>query len=184
MIKFSMGTEEGGPREYTQDQVNAILKRALERRGSSSSVTHQELIETARELGIEPSELEAAIVEQSELGAYEEVRAEWLKKRRQSFREHLQTFLIVNFGLFLIDIFVTEQGWFLFPFFGWGIGLMFDAAATFFPRERHIDRGARQLLAHRERKVRKEQKRSEKFSIEARGGKLVIEKGNKKIELG
>ncbi len=134
-----MRTEEGGSRGYTQDQVNAILKRALERQGTSAVITHQELMETARELGIEPSVLEAAITEQGELRAYEEARVEWLKKRRRSFGQHLLSYLIVNLGLFLIDIFTTGGVWFFFPLFGWGIGLMFDAAATFFPNKHRID---------------------------------------------
>jgi hypothetical protein len=173
------------PRKYSQEEVNSILRRALERGGGGGSITHEELVATANELGIEVDQLEAAIVEQEEMGELDSARAEWLSKRKQSFFDHLRSYLIVNLVLFLVDMFTSGGVWFYWPLFGWGIGLLFDAAGTFFPKEREIDRGARRILERRARKVKKTSRSTpEKFSIEAKGGKLIIEKGNKKIELG
>lgn len=179
-----MGSDNA-PRKYSQEEVNAILRRALERDGGGGSITHDELVSTANELGIDVEQLEAAIVEQEEMGEWDDARAEWLSKRKQSFFDHLRSYLIVNLVLFLIDMFTGGGLWFYWPLFGWGIGLMFDAAGTFFPKEREVERGARRILERRARKAKKTTRSvNERFSIEAKGGKLIIEKGNKKIELG
>lgn len=177
------------PRKYTQEEVSAILRRALERQGTSSGITHDELIDTARELGIDPIALEAAITEQGSVGEYEAARAEYLIHRRQKFFEHLRSYLIVNFVLFCIDIVVSEGTWFFWPLFGWGIGVAFDATDTFWPKEKDIDRGARRLMEKKvkqEAELRKLQKKNmpKQFIFEARDGKIVIEKGDKRIEIG
>jgi hypothetical protein len=177
------------PRKYSQEEVNAILRRALERQGSSSAITHDELIETAKELGIEPSSLEAAISEQRSVGEYEGARAQYLVQRRQKFFEHLRSYLIVNFVLFIVDLVTSGGVWFFWPLFGWGIGVAFDAADTFWPKEKDIDRGARRLMEKRvrqEAELRKLQKKNQpkQFVFEAKDGKIVIEKGDKRIEIG
>src|SRR5687767_2150284 len=100
------------PRKYSQEEVNEILRRALERQGSSSAITHEELIETAKELGIDPGALEAAITEQSTASEYDSARAEYLVQRRQKFFEHLRSYLIVNAILILTDIIVSDGVWF------------------------------------------------------------------------
>jgi hypothetical protein len=177
------------PRKYSQEEVSAILRRALDRQGSSSAITHDELIETARELGIDPGALEAAITEQSTVGEYEAARAEYLVHRRQKFFEHLRSYLIVNSVLFVVNVVTSEAIWFFWPLFGWGIGVAFDAADTFWPKEKDIDRGARRLIEKRirqEAELRKLQKKHapKQFTFEARDGRIVIEKGDKRIEIG
>lgn len=177
------------PRKYSQDDVNAILRRALERQGSSSAITHDELMETAKELGIDPAALEAAVNEQQTVGDYESARAEYVVHRRQKFFEHLRAYLIVNLVLFFIDIVVSEGVWFFWPLFGWGIGIAFDAADTFWPKEKDIDRGARRIQERRIKQqadLRKAQRKleSKQFTFEARNGRIVIEKGDKRIEIG
>lgn len=177
------------PRKYSQEEVNAILRRALERQGSSSAITHDELIETAKELGIDPAALESAISEQRTVGEYEAARAEYLVQRRQKFYEHLRSYLIVNFVLFVVDLVTSGGVWFFWPLFGWGIGVAFDASDTFWPKEKDIDRGARRLMekrARQEAELRKlERKNAPKhFTFEAKEGRIVIEKGDKRIEIG
>jgi hypothetical protein len=177
------------PRKYSQEEVSAILRRALERQGSSSAITHDELIETAKELGIDPSALEAAVNEQTTVGEYETARAEYLLRRRQKFFEHLRAYLIVNLVLFFIDLVTSGGVWFFWPLFGWGIGIAFDAADTFWPKEKDIDRGARRLMERRikqDAELRKMKRRSEskQFTFEAKDGRIIIEKGDKRIEIG
>ncbi|HVK36977.1 MAG TPA: 2TM domain-containing protein [Candidatus Kapabacteria bacterium] len=177
------------PRKYSQDEVSAILRRALERQGTTSGITHDELIETARELGIDPTALESAISEQRTVGEYETARSEYLIHRRQKFYEHLRSYLIVNFVLLVLDMVVTEGTWFFWPLLGWGIGVAFDAADTFWPKEKDIDRGARRVMekrARQEAELRKLERKNapKQFTFEARDGKIVIEKGDKRIEIG
>ncbi len=50
----------------------------------------------------------------------------------KGFYSHLVFFIVVNIGLFLINLF-TSSGiwWFYWPLLGWGIGLIIHAFHTF-----------------------------------------------------
>jgi hypothetical protein len=52
----------------------------------------------------------------------------------KGFYVHLITYLLVNAGLFVINI-LTSPGtyWFVWPLFGWGIGIIAHAIGTFGP---------------------------------------------------
>lgn len=181
------------PRRYTQEEMNAILRRALERQGGSGatgSVSHEDLLETARELGIDPEQVEAALVEHETVGAMEDARARWRLQRKKKFFDHLRAYLIVNVMLFLMDIFMTGGVWFYWCLFGWGIGILFDASDTFFPKDKDVERGARKLL-EREARMRQKDSGSVKMGkgnkslvIDGKTGKIIIEKGDKRIEIG
>jgi hypothetical protein len=174
------------PRRYTPDEVNAILKRALDRQAPAGSVTQEELMETARELGIDPSQVESAIMEQETVGAMEAAREEWKLRQKKEFFEHLRSYAIVNIVLFMINL-MTGGHWFFWPLFGWGIGLLFHASGAFFPKERDIERGARRLLEKQGRKQMKEGSRTswqKNITLNSGNGKIVIEKGDKRIEIG
>ena len=180
---------ENDARRFTQDEVNAILRRAIDRQGGASSagtVSYKDLIETARELGIDPSQLEAAMQEQEEQGSTEAAREAWKKQRKQKFFQHLRSFVIVNLGLMVLNLVFGGPPWFFWPLFGWGIGLAFDAAETFFPKDRDIERGARRLMEKQQRIRRREVKINGKKSltIDSKGGRIIIEKGDKRIEIG
>jgi hypothetical protein len=64
---------------------------------------------------------------------------------------------------------------------------MFDASDTFFPKDRDIERGARRLLekeARQQRKDVKVGKAAKSVTIDSKGGRIIIEKGDKRIEIG
>lgn len=63
-------------RTYTKAEVDAILARALEREHARDGLTHQELVETAREIGVGSEAIERAA-------------SEVMSERRE--REELQT---------------------------------------------------------------------------------------------
>lgn len=48
----------------------------------------------------------------------------------KGFYAHLAVFLAINFGLFLMSI-ATGGTWFVWPLFGWGVGLLAHAVAVF-----------------------------------------------------
>ncbi|WCN36514.1 2TM domain-containing protein [Aneurinibacillus uraniidurans] len=56
------------------------------------------------------------------------------KKRVQAlkgFYIHLVIFVLVNIGLFFIDlVFSRDSVWFYYPLFGWGIGLVAHGVAV------------------------------------------------------
>ena len=185
---------------YSPEQVQAILERALiegKRRGDPSGITYDELRDTARELEIEEDALQAAIHEYEETWELEDARQRWVVRRKEKFFDHLRSYMIVNSILMLIAL-VTGSGlWFLWPIFGWGIGLAFDASEAFFPKKKDIERGAEKLLAkeHRNRPSRSYHRQmtegkvasggpSRNIIIDSKQKKLIIEKGDRRIEIG
>ncbi len=177
-----MDTHESS-RRYTQDQVNAILRRALEKQNGAGTLTHQELIDTAQELGLDPEQVELAITEQEVVGELDAAREEWKRRRRQKFKEHLRSYAIVN-GILMILSLANGDFWFLWPLLGWGIGLAFDAADTFWPKEEKMERGARRLIQRRDRMARRQGMGRKGLVIDSKSGKIIIEKGDKYIEIG
>lgn len=191
---------EPSSRRFTTEEVNAILRRALERQGSSSTgaISYSDLVETARELGIDPEQIEAVISEEEEVGQMENARERWKVQRKKKFYEHLRSYVIVNLMLFMLDFFVSDGTWFFWVLFGWGFGILFDASDTFFPKERDIERGARRMLEREARQRRREMRETgrsnsrefrighgdKSVTIDGKAGRIVIEKGGKRIEIG
>ena len=135
-------------KQYGADEVSRILKRALNSR-KEEAINYQELTEIAREMGIDTDSLDAAIARDKGEIDMEEARKEWLRRRRSDFNPHLWSFIIIIGGLFLIDLITPGGWWFQWPMLGWGIGLAFHFRASYFPRERRIERGARKILSRR-----------------------------------
>lgn len=188
---------------FSSDDAQAIIKRAIERSSSAGSVAFTDLAETAKELGIDPGDLAAAIEEHEAAREVEEARNRWRRWRKKKFNQHLRSYVIVNAALMIFSL-LSEEAWFLFPLIGWGIGLAFDFAATFYPSDRDIERGTMSAL----KQMRKEQQNSsmprnyqqsrtestagtapkppadKTFTVNFDKGKIVITKGDKKIEIG
>ena len=49
----------------------------------------------------------------------------------RGFYMHLAVFVVVNAGLFVLDILSSGGTWFFWPLFGWGIGLAVHAVSVF-----------------------------------------------------
>ncbi|MDZ4860864.1 MAG: 2TM domain-containing protein [Candidatus Hydrogenedentes bacterium] len=149
-------TERQAEREtmFTVGEVEAILRRALNRKRDSGEITRDELIDTARELGLDPREVERAIREQRKFGAFESACEEYKAERKQRFYRHLRAYLIINGALMLLN-FMTgiDDVWFVYPMIGWGIALAFQASSAFNPGKRSIECGARRILRKRERRM-------------------------------
>jgi hypothetical protein len=84
----------------------------------------------------------------------DEARQEVIDRRRSAWAQHLSWFVGVN-ALTLGMNFMQENGhftWALWMVLGWGIGMVSDTIATFFPDKRKLERAARKLLRKREEK--------------------------------
>jgi len=139
-------------RKYSSEEVSRILRRALSRE-HEDLVSYEDLVETAREMGIDPVKLGSAIEEEEAGQSTREARETWLRRKRSAFYAHLWSYIIVNAAILLIDIFTPGGWWFQWALLGWGIGLAFHFRDAFFPSEEQIERGARRELA-RSRKRR------------------------------
>lgn len=142
-------------RRYSEEEVSAIVRRALERKAAHGGITHEDLVNIAQQSGITREQLERAVQEQESVGELEEARQEWLRRRRDDFFGHLRAYLIVIFMLLVINL-MTSRGyfWFVWPAIGWGIGIAFHASDTFFVSRERLERGAQRLLKRRKRKRR------------------------------
>lgn len=182
-------TPESASRRFTPEEVQAILKRAVERQGggATASMNYDDLMETGRELGIDPAVLEAAMAELDSTGAVEGAREQYKAQKKRKFYEHLRSYVIVNVMLALLDYKVSGGTWYFWVVFGWGIGVLFDASDTFFPKDRDIERGARRIMereARQRRRAKVQIDGKKTFTIDSKNGRLIIEKGDKRIEIG
>ena len=118
-------------KQYSKEEVDRIIRRALKLK-KEDSIKHQELVDTAREFGIDPQTLEAAIAQDQEV--YEEERAhrKRLLRRKARFHRHLWSYIIVIGALLLINATTPGPWWFQWPALGWGIGLAFNFKAAYF----------------------------------------------------
>jgi hypothetical protein len=125
--------------QYTQDEVNRIIRRALKIK-NEDMISYPDLIATAREIGIDPKILETAIEQEQHEFKKEKIRRARLKQRKTAFYSHLGSYLIITAILLLINIITPGPWWFQWAVLGWGVGLAFHFKAIYFPGSKPFDR--------------------------------------------
>jgi hypothetical protein len=133
---------EFSSQQYNQDEVNRIIRRALKIQ-NEDTISHEDLIETARAIGLDPQIVEDAIEQEQREFKKEKIRQAWLKRRKMGFYSHLSSYLIINTVLLLINNFTPGPWWFQWSVLGWGIGLAFHFKALFFPHGKRFEKGIR-----------------------------------------
>jgi len=118
--------------QFSKDEVDRIIRRALKLK-KEDSITHQELMDTAREFGIDPQTLETAIEADKQEFEKERARKNQLLRSKARFHRHFWSYLIVIGALLIINIMTPGPWWFQWPALGWGIGLAFNFKAAYFP---------------------------------------------------
>lgn len=113
-------------RRYSDDEIRAILQRSLEQQ-NDDRITHQELVDVARELGIDERAVREAAREVAERA--KKPAEERHEKKRRLTRE-LAIYAVVNLFLALMFGFPGWQKWVLL---GWGLGLALKAVKLAFP---------------------------------------------------
>ena len=124
-------------KQYSKEEVDRIIRRALKLK-KEDSINHQELVDTAREFGIDPQTLSAAIEEDKEDFEKERSRRLQLHRRKARFHRHLWSYIIVIGALLLINTLTAGPWWFQWPALGWGIGLAFNFKAAYFPVQKDV----------------------------------------------
>ena len=158
-------------KQYSRDEVEEILRRALETQ-PLETLSHRDLVDSAVEAGIDAADVEAAatqIEEEREILAEEEQIVSAQKKR---FLQSIYTYVVVNAGLFVIDIMSGPGWWVQWVLAGWGIALALGARRALMPDRKRLRARARRRIARRsrgkwEKQVRKEVDRAIQVGVDA-----------------
>lgn len=127
-------------RRYTDADVNRIIKRALKLE-TTESISHVELLETARELGIDSEKIEQAIEQETAAMEHEKKRQAYLKRAQSYFKAGLGGYLILNTFLFILDVMTPGGWWFQWPLLGTSLPLAFKFKNAYFPSEALVNMG-------------------------------------------
>ncbi|MEZ4389924.1 MAG: 2TM domain-containing protein [Polyangiales bacterium] len=118
-------------RRFSEEEVEAILRRALERQRGAGGLTRAELLEAARGVGLAEADIDAAIREADRGDDLEGLTLRWRAHRRRAVTNHAIAFVVVNALLFVIDRATPpDDPWFHFPLIAWGIALALDALSA------------------------------------------------------
>ena len=131
-------------RFYKNEEVYNIIRRALKNK-PNNSISHDELLKTAREFGLSESDIEHAINIEESYHDEENLKSEWMKKEKSDFKGHFGTFVIMIFVMFFINVFSGGAWWFQWALLGWGIGVAFHFKSAYFPTQNEIDKGVAKL---------------------------------------
>lgn len=135
---------------YSDDEVRAIIDRALRNDLGGGAVSHEELVAAGAEVGISREALELAARDVRAKRQVEELKLRVIRRRRRALVSHLSVYVIVNAFLFMVNFLTTPgQWWFLFSVLGWGLGLIFHAKAGLSREvsERSLRRERQRLLS-------------------------------------
>lgn len=126
-------------KQYDTEEVNRIIRRAL-KLSSQDAINHNDLMETATQVGLDPSIVEIAIKEERMAYKKERIRKAARRRRRAGFQLHLWSYIVVNAALLLTDNLTPGPWWFHWPVLGWGIGLAFHFKAVYYPGRKRLGR--------------------------------------------
>ena len=122
-------------REYSTGEVGEIVRIALERQGSEGRISHDELLETAREIGVAAEDIEEAVAEEARIREARAAVEARQKLARQWFVADLVAFVVVNGAIYVVDRAVSGGRWFVFPLILWSIVLAIHAVFLVFAKE-------------------------------------------------
>lgn len=158
-------------KEYSREEVEEVLRRALDTQ-PLETLSHKDLVDSAVEAGINADDVEAAakqIEEEREILIEEAQIVGWRKKR---FLQSTYTYVVVNAGLFVIDVMSGPGWWVQWVLAGWGIALALGARRALMPDRERLRARARRRVARRsrgkwEKQVRKEVDRAIQVGVDA-----------------
>jgi hypothetical protein len=132
--------EEGGDprpsRQYTNEEAASIITRVLDRQnGEGGRISHDELLETARDIGVTTLELEEAVVAEARARAERLVRDEERQHDLRKLLRHLATYVILGAFCFVLDVRVTGGVWYFWVLLGWGVVVALHAVKVLLPME-------------------------------------------------
>ena len=83
---------EFASRHYDDDEINRIIRRALKLK-RVHGISYQDLVDTAKEIGLDHQTVAAAIEREQQAAKKEKNRKVWLKHSKTGFYSHLWSYL-------------------------------------------------------------------------------------------
>ncbi len=145
-------------RSYSREEMEEILRRAAERtHEAEDAVRHEDLVAAAREVGIDPSAIDDALVELGAQRTAEDAEKRWRAQARRRFVSHFSTYAIVMAFLGALNYLVTPAIlWAVWIALGWGLAVAFSARrAILAPTPEQIEK----MLAREEKQAARKAKR-------------------------
>lgn len=164
---------------YSDDEVEAILRRALEQQlDDEDGFARDEVVAAAREVGLDEGAIDRAIHEIESERDDEALRARLLRNERESWLRHFVTYLVIIGGLVGMHLLGFVGAWVAWAAFGWGIGLAMHTFKAFrgpteedVEKERErLNRKARRAAKARAKREARQRRRRRKAEREARRG--------------
>lgn len=158
-------------KQYSRDEVEEILRRALESQ-PVEALSHEDLVAAAVEAGIDAADVESAARQLEEERELVREEARIISARKKRFLQSIYTYVVVNAGLFVIDIMSGPGWWVQWILAGWGIALALGARRALAPDRQRLRARARRRIQRRQRgnwekQVRKEVDRAIQLGVDA-----------------
>lgn len=118
------------PRRYSDQDIQAIIQRALEQQGGAKGdLTHADLIGIGEQVGVSAEALERAAHDVLEGRRATEAEQRVTSSRKRWLAAHAAVFAVINGLLFAVNALTTPgEWWFLFSAVFWGLALSGHAA--------------------------------------------------------
>lgn len=159
-----------GSPQYNRAEVQAILGRALDKQADrGDGYTHAQLLETARELGLTPAEVQAAIAAEEDAAERRALTATVLANRRRGLRGHGMAYVAVNAILWVVDAVTAgmaenqQPGWHWLVLALWGVGLAIHGIKVLVA---HPDDVAAEVEALRQERIKRARNEQMQRAIE------------------
>lgn len=174
-----------GARSYTDDEVEAIFRRALERQQTAGEgFGREELVAAAREMGLDEAALDHAAREVEKERSEEALRLAVQRKKRERWLRHLVSYLVIAGGLLGMHLAGMAGVWVIWMAFIWGSFLALHTFGTLRgPSEEEIGK-ARRRRDRRARRAAKARARAERRRQRAEARRDHQRRAARKSEVG
>jgi len=154
-------------------------------------LSHDQLVEMAKEVGIDQDAVEAATAELAQSRADELARDTEAKELAQErvrllghFAGSLVTYLVVNAVLYFIDHKFTGGTWYYWVLLGWGIGLLLQFRQALFPKRSLEHRKLREWKRAQKlaRRAERDERRQKMIAAWSGGHQNMVNQGAREFE--
>jgi len=171
-------------RIYSQDEVDAILARAIESQAKEQAgLTHDDIVNAASEVGISRDAIEAAeheLRQNDGRRSDQEILRAFKRRQKLAFARHFVVYVLVVGMLVFVNLATsTAFLWSLVAALGWGIGIAMHFMNVAFPDDERILERERRREARRARRDRWQKRGADFERAVNEGVRLLLEASQK-----